>query len=381
MIYFNNAATSFPKPGEVIERVNRVLRETPAEQSRGAGAAGSASPDSCRKTAASFFNLKDSRQIIFTSGATESLNTLIFGMTEPGCRVVTTVTEHNSVLRPLFQLEDRGDIDLCLVGCDRQGYIDLDSLANELKIATDLVVINHASNVTGAIQDIEKIIDICNRSKTPIILDASQSAGHIPVSDFGYNKIAVAFTGHKGLFGIQGSGGFYISPGIKCRPFKLGGTGSRSESRQQPSEFPVYFEAGTRGLPGICSMDAGMKWITDQNLSKIESSEARLRNLLIDGISGHKKVKLFAADRMSKSTGLLSFAIDGFSPDDISYVLERSFGIITRPGLHCAPLMHKAIGTYPEGTVRISFSVFNSKDEVLQLINAVESIAETVAAV
>ena len=377
MIYLNNAATSFPKPDSIIKKTVRCLSEIPDQQMRGGSARMQYSLESCRRIVSDFFGVTGKGNIIFTSGATQALNTLIFGIIKPGWKVVSTVTEHNSVLRPLFRLEDTGMIELKLIGCDRDGHIDPEELSSEVKNGVSAVVVNHVSNVTGAVQDLEVISGICSGKGIKLIVDASQSCGHIPIENLSEGSYAFAFTGHKGLMGIQGSGGFFLPEDMECRPLTFGGTGSRSDLRGQPEQLPERLEAGTRNLPGAVSMAAGMEWIITERREKIFSHGNKLSSLLCREFSKIEKVRMYGGDGAETFSDLLSFNMDGFSADDLSFILENSYGIITRAGLHCAPLIHNALGTSPGGAVRVSFSYFNTVDEVLELAEAVRTIAES----
>ncbi|MCF7929235.1 MAG: aminotransferase class V-fold PLP-dependent enzyme [Spirochaetales bacterium] len=384
IIYLNNAATSWPKPEAVLRRLEGVLQAPPGLQERGGTAKADASggpytdPDTCRRTLADFFGAAVPDRFIFTSGATESLNTILFGMIPAGSRIVSTVIEHNSVLRPLRLLEKRGLIELVLIGCDREGYVDKEAFAAEVE-GCSMAVVNHISNVTGAIQPLKEFSAAARKAGAVFVVDASQSAGVVPVDITRQGIDVLVFTGHKGLFGIQGSGGFYLSPHLECRPLKVGGTGVYSSLEEQPDEYPIRLEAGTRGLPGIISMEAGIQWIHREGQAVLAGRVDRLRRRALEELGRIPGLQIFAAapgDSDRKAAGLFSFLIKGQSPEETVFILQESFDIRVRAGLHCAPRIHRALGTWPEGTVRVSFSPFNTDSDVDKLVQAVAAAEE-----
>ena len=270
MIYLNNAATSYPKPREVNAAISSYLNEMPFHASRvGFEMQQVNIVDSCRDKLATLFNVENPRQIVFTSGSTESLNLAILGLSFNECHVITTSIEHNSVLRPLKTLEREGVITLSIVACDEAGYVNPQKIAHAIQKNTKLIVVNHSSNVTGTVLDIKTISRIARSHGIVLLVDASQSAGCVPIDVQQWDIDMLAFTGHKSLYGIPGIGGLYIREGIVLNPLKVGGTGVRSDLLYQPEEMPLYYEAGTQNVPGIVSLDAGVAFILRTRIDRI----------------------------------------------------------------------------------------------------------------
>ncbi|MBN1233281.1 MAG: aminotransferase class V-fold PLP-dependent enzyme [Candidatus Coatesbacteria bacterium] len=374
-IYFNNAATSWPKPPEVIEAMKRNLTECPVFGDRQNIASAKDVVKIAREEIASLFEAPDSNRIVFGSNASELLNAIIHGTLKSGDHAISTYAEHNSVIRPLNTASKRNGVELTYVRVDERGYLDIDDFSKAFKDNTRLVVINHGSNVTGALQDIKKISDIAFRHKVPLLLDASQTAGNIKISLKETPVAYLVFTGHKALFGPRGIGGAYIAEGFDFPPFKQGGTGILSEDPFQPERIPVRYETGTRNVPGIVGLTEGVRFVKKIGISKIIEKKHALLSILIDAMKDNKKIILYSPDDLDKSVGTISFAIKNWLIDDIGYVLTNSFNIIIRTGLHCAPMIHEILGTLPIGTARISLSYFNSEEEVERLIKALNQIS------
>ncbi len=379
MIYLNNAATSFPKPESVIEAVNRYNRGLPFHSLR----SGTLTHQTdfvlaLRENLRRLFNADSPDQIILTSGATHSLNLIIRGLLLENDHVVTTWTEHNSVLRLLKTLEHQKLIRLTLVECDEYGRVDPENIRANLSEKTKAVIVNHCSNVTGTVQDLSQIGSLLLSHNAFFIVDGSQSAGSLDIDVKDTFIDALAFTGHKALFGMQGTGGLYISDTIVPDPLIIGGTGVRSDYLFQPPGKPMYYEAGTPNMPGIVSLNAGLSFVLKEGIPVIQAKKKELKDIVLEALLNTKSVKVYGGNQkqdFANNVEVISFNINGFSPEDTGYILENSFGIICRSGLHCAPLIHKSVGSYPEGSIRISFSYFNEKKDAEDLITAVHKIA------
>ena len=374
MIYLNNSATSYPKPQKVIEDINEYLKQIPFHSFRaGFEVLTEDKVYTCRKKIAKLFNIQNPNNIIFTSGATESLNLAIFGLSLDDKHVITTAIEHNSVLRPLKKLEDQGLIELSIISPDTYGIIDPNDIKKNIKQNTKLIVINHCSNVTGAIVDIKRISKIAKKRNIILLVDASQSAGLIPVDSEDLDILV--FTGHKFLYGMPGIGVFYKKDKINIEPLKVGGTGIKSELLYQPKELPIYYEAGTLNTPGVISLSAGISFVLEIGLKKIKSKIDHLFDITMQKLEKIGEVIIYNNTK-NKSNSIISFNLKNIDPADVGYILENSFEIVVRTGLHCAPLIHKFLGSYPNGSVRISFSYFSTECDVNHFIDAVKQICK-----
>ncbi|MGD8782162.1 MAG: aminotransferase class V-fold PLP-dependent enzyme [Ignavibacteria bacterium] len=375
MIYLNNAATSFPKPLQVVEALKSVIETPPFHNARmGFEREAFDVITECRKLLCDLFNGEDYNRIIFTSNATESLNLIINGLDLKGKHVVTTVVEHNSVLRPLKTLEREKAINITIVDCDEFGFIQPKNVINAIKKNTACVIINHCSNVTGTINDLYSIGKVAKMKGIPFVVDASQSAGIIPIDIKKMNIDFLAFTGHKSLYGIQGIGGAYIGEKVRLRPLIIGGTGVRSDYLFQPEELPIYYEAGTPNIPGIFALNEGIKFVLEKGIDNIFAHKIHLIELMRKHLSEKRRIKIYPGIKCNQPTTVFSFNIGGISPDDVGYMLENMFNIIVRSGLHCAPLIHKHIGTSPAGSVRVSPSYFTTEKEISVFSNAIDEI-------
>lgn len=376
MIYLNNAATSFPKPPSVNEAVTTYLATEPFH----AGRVGfERQPEDtlamCRRRLATLFGLDDPSHIVFTSGATESLNLALSGSNLSG-HIVTTAIEHNSVLRPLQRLRREQGIELTIVDCDHNGYVAPEAIKRAMRPETSAIVVNHCSNVTGATLDLEAIGRIARGHRALFVVDASQSAGVTPIDVESQQIDLLAFAGHKSLYGVPGIGGLYVREPLSLRPLKVGGTGIRSDLPDQPREMPLYYEAGTANMLGIAALNAGVGFVLQEGLPAISERKAQHIEQLLAGLSRVPEVVIHAPQVASTGAGVLSFNINGMSPEEVGYVLEHSFGIVVRAGLHCAPLIHKALGSYPAGSVRVSPSYFTTPEEIDRLIEAIEALVQ-----
>jgi cysteine desulfurase/selenocysteine lyase len=372
-IYLNNAATGYPKPTEVVTAVNSYLHSVPPNPTPGGLMLRSDDPIMiCREKLADFFNIANPDNIIFTSGATESINLVVRGLDQDKGHIITTITEHNSVLRPLKRLERRGKLLLSIVDCDPDGRVSPEKIESQIQPNTRAIIINHCSHVTGQVQNIRALAEIAGKNDIWLIVDAAQSAGLLPidVADMGIDILI--FSGHKYLYGLPGTGGLYISENIYLRPLKTGGTGIRGESLYQPNGRPALYESGTHNYPGIISLSAGLDFIFKEGIDNIHKTITGHISRIRKAIDGMPKLKIHG--NPASNSSILSLSVKRLTPSNIGHILENSYGIISGNGLHCAPLIHRALGSYPEGTVRISPSCFTTEHEIDQLINALEKI-------
>lgn len=382
MIYLNNAATGYPKPFQVIKAVNNCIRKLPAGQFRnnsGGQLQNISIENKCRNNLARLFNIKEPERIFFTSGATESLNLVINGLECENQSVITTVTEHNSMLRPLFsRFAPKGiknSKNITIINCDEKGKISVSDIEKNIKPDTFALFLNHCSNVTGTIQPLEKIGKLTKEKGILFIVDASQSAGHIKIDAEKSNIDILIFTGHKGLMGISGTGGFYAKKGIPLHPVKTGGTGKDSEISELPEDYQEY-EAGTLNISGITALNCGVESILRTGIDKIANKESNLTNMLLYGLKKADKIKIYAREETTRAP-VVSFNIEGLKTADVGYILAAQ-DIIVRTGLMCAPLMHRALGTFPEGAVRASMSYFTTEKEIVKFIQLISEINNSI---
>ena len=379
MIYFDQAATSFPKPKVVLEAMTDYFNNAGGNVGRSAhrqALAASETVYDTRDLLARLFNIKDSGRIVFTKNVTESLNVAINGFWEKGCRVLTTSAEHNSVMRPLRYLEQQGWLELSIIPADSGGIPDLSGLEDLLKQNSyRLAVINHASNVTGALAPVELATALCHKYGCKVLVDAAQTAGAYPIDVASSGIDLLAFTGHKSLLGPQGTGGLYVDKEISLLPLIRGGTGSNSENEVQPDFFPDLLEAGTLNIIGLAGLGAGVKYILDTGIGEIREAEMKLTEIFLRGLAANTKVEVYGAAALDKRVAVVSFNIAGRSPSEVAYLLDRDYNIACRSGLHCAPSAHKTLGTLPRGTVRFSFGFLNNEQEVEQGIEAINQLS------
>jgi cysteine desulfurase/selenocysteine lyase len=374
MIYLNNAATSFPKPPNVIKAIEEFLKHPYLSHGRsGIEREVIDVAISARKNLSEIFNA-DYKRIFFTSGSTESLNLAIFGLDLNGKHVIATQSEHNSVIRPLKTLEREGKIELSFAQCDKYGIVEFESIEREFRENTALVVINHCSNVTGAVQDIKSIAELAHKKNAIILVDASQSAGNIEIRCSYWDIDLLAFTGHKCLYGLQGIGGIYISEKCKIKPLKYGGTGSRSNYLYQPEELPYFYEAGTQNMVGILSLLEGTNFILETGMENIKAKKTKLVKKILDEFAAIPKIKIYNPENNFCYSNVC-FNIGEMVPEEVNYILDSSYDIVVRSGIHCAPLLMEPLGVSPWGTVRVSPSYFTTEGEIDVFINAVKEIA------
>ena len=379
--YLDNAATSWPKPEPVYLAVDHYQRKVGAPNGRSGYQQALESNrivERARAGVAQLIGVDDPRQVIFTASGTDSLNMAIGGILSPGDHVVTTVCDHNSVLRPLRHLQETAGISVSYLPCNGQGIISPDDLRQALRAETRLVAIVHGSNVTGAIQPVEDMGKIVRQHGALLLVDAAQTVGHQPI-DVGRMKIdLLAAPGHKGLLGPLGTGILAIRPGVEkqMRPFRMGGTGSQSEQDRQPDELPDKYEPGNHNLPGLAGLAAATKFLDSRSVDTIHRHHTALTTRLVDGLSEIPELTIHGPDMAQERTSVVSISIAECHPQDLAAILEASYGIQTRAGLHCAPKMHEALGTTSRGgTLRLSPGWATTHGEIDRTIEAVAKIA------
>ena len=378
-IYLDNGATSYPKPACVAESINNYIVNVGATINRSvyakAATAGMVTM-SLRERACRLFNFNDPKHVIITAGNTASLNLIIKGYLKKGDHVIVSALEHNSVMRPLVQLQNEGLITFDRFPSAKDGLIEMDKVESCFKPNTKLVIVCHASNVSGTVQDINAIGAICEKKGVPFVVDAAQSAGHINV-DFKAAKLsAMTVPGHKGLLGPQGIGLALLAPDFakQLNPFIVGGTGSASDSEEQPEYMPDRFESGTSNMPGIYGLEASLGFIEETGIDALRKHEIELTKRFIEGLKKVKGIRIVGPEDLDKHVGVVS--IDCLEQDnaEVAYVLETKYGILTRCGLHCAPNAHKTLGTFPQGVIRFSLSWFNKEEDIDAAVKAVSEI-------
>lgn len=376
MIYLDNAATTLKKPQEVIDAVVSALQSL-GNSSRGTHAAGISASDmiySARKKIAAFFGCERPDHVIFTANVTESLNIVINGLFSKGDHIISTDLEHNSVLRPLYRLQNEQDVSVDFVPADVNGVLDYEAFNRLVKPETKAVICSHASNLTGNVTDIEYISAFSKKHNLLFILDTAQTAGtrRINMQESGIDILC--FTGHKGLLGPQGTGGICIRNNIEIRPFKVGGTGVQSYSKTQPSEYPVRLEAGTLNGHGIAGLSAAIDYLNGIGVDSVEQKEKELTYRFYRALVNEKNIRIYG-DFSREHAGIVTLNIAGYDSGDVSFILSEKYGIATRPGAHCAPRLHQSMHTEDTGAVRFSFSWFTTDEEVDAAITAVKEIA------
>ena len=379
-IYLDNAATSFPKPESVYKAVSDTLRKYGSSPGRG-GHKMSLQTEriifDVRERIASFFNIPNSSNVIFTFNVTMGINLALKGFLKAGDHVLTSSMEHNAVMRPLKRLENPplGGISKTVVQCSKEGFLNSKDIEREIKPNTKLIIITHASNVVGTILPIREVGEIAKKKGIAFLVDAAQSAGLLPIDVQRDNIDMLGCTGHKSLFGPQGTGFLYIKDGLDIKPLIEGGTGSNSESDEMPDFFPDKFQAGTLNTPGIAGLGAGIEFIQNEGLKNIRAKELHLTTEIMNGLKNIKGVKLYGSLNPLDRVAVVSFNIEGKDPADVGNILNEKYDIMSRVGLHCAPNAHRTIGTFPEGTVRVSVGYFNTEGDIDKLIKAVKDIA------
>ncbi|PLY04450.1 MAG: cysteine desulfurase [Desulfuromonas sp.] len=376
-IYLDNAATSYPRPETVYQAVDRTLREFGASPGRGGYRMALESSRliyEVREQLAALFAIPDAARLVFTSSCTEALNLALFGLLAPGDRVVTSGMEHNAVARPLQALAHRG-VEVVKVTPDSEGRVSADDLRAACTDGTRLLMMIHASNVTGAIQPLDVIGPWCREQGILVAIDAAQSAGllEIDVEKLGIDLLAVA--GHKGLFGPPGTGALYVREGLTLQPLIYGGTGSGSESLEPPQQMPERFESGTLNTPGIAGLGAGLAYLQEQGLEQVAARKRAQVAQLLDGLTQIQRVKLYGPRDPQRHAGAISFMLDGQDPSETGFLLDQEFDIACRVGLHCAPEAHRGIGTFPTGTVRVSPGFATTPTDIERFLDAIYDLA------
>lgn len=377
-IYLDNAATTFPKPERVYQEMDSCLRNYGANPGRSghklALDAGRAIYKT-RELVCQLFNIENPMQVIFTSNATDSLNLALKGVLRSGDHVITTSMEHNSMVRPITALEEIG-VENTIVQCDEQGVLDPQKIKTAIKTNTKLIAMTHASNVTGTLIPIQEVGLIAKEQGIYFLVDGAQTAGVYDIDVQKMNIDLFAAPGHKGLLGPQGTGILYIREGIELRHMKEGGTGSKSEQLQQPEIIPDRYESGTPNTPGIVGLGAGIDFILKTGIDKIREHEEGLLKVMLDEFGNIDKLRIYGPVDPKRQTAVVSINIGDEDSSEVSYVLDKVYDIAVRSGLHCAPLAHKTIGTFEQGTIRFSMGYFNTHEEIMKVVTALKQICD-----
>jgi cysteine desulfurase family protein len=376
-IYLDHAATSFPKPAIVCRRMNQMMTRIGANPGRSeykSARKASHIVNETREGIAKLFSIPDAQRVIFTGNATEAINLGLKGILSPGDHAVTSSVEHNSVIRPLKSLEKAG-IHYSQVPCSLRGHLDHRLLQKYLKPKTKLIILTHASNVTGAIFPIEEIGTLARSKGIYFMVDAAQTAGLLPIDVQRMKIDLLACPGHKSLYGPQGTGFLYIAEGINLQPLKEGGTGIESESDEQPEILPQRLESGTLNTPGIAGLGAGISFILQQKIEKIWKKELGLTLHLIRGLKKIKGILLYGPQNTGERVPLVSFNMESMDPAEVGFLLDDLYDIQVRTGLHCAPHAHRTMETFPAGTIRVSLGFFNTLEDIRALLQALREIS------
>ncbi len=376
MIYLDNAATTFPKPKQVYDAVLDCMENYGANPGRAghklAMRAGREIYD-CRENIAKLLNISNPMNIVFTHNATDSLNLAIKGVVKSGDHIITTSIEHNSVIRPIKALEEKG-IENTIVKCDEYGQLNTEDIKKAIKPNTKLIVTTHASNVCGTLVDIEAVGNIAKENNILYLVDASQTLGVYDVDVQKINVDMVAAPGHKCLLGPQGTGILYIREGLALDILKEGGTGSNSEELFQPNMMPDRYESGTHNTPGIAGLNAGVNFVIETGIDKIRKHEEELCSYMLERLSEVPNIKIYGPLDSKKRAAVISVNIGNIDSGEVTFMLDDVYGIATRSGIHCSPLAHETLGTLIQGTIRFSFGYFNTKEEVDKSIEALKEI-------
>lgn len=377
MIYFDNAATSWPKPAAVCAALSEYFGDAGGNAGRSGhrmSVAAARIVESAREALAELFHANDPSRIVFTQNGTHALNLALYGLLRPGDHVVTTSLEHNSVMRPLRHLETLG-VELTVVACNPDGILDVNSVRRALRPTTRLLVTTHASNVVGTLTGVETLAALARDRQILHLVDASQTAGAVPIDVQETGLDLMAFSGHKGLLGPTGTGGLYIREGVVLAPLMRGGTGSDSAQEIQPEFFPDVHESGTVNVAGIAGLAAGVRFLLEIGIEAVQAHEQKLVAQFLGGASKIPGIVVYGPRDPALRCGVVSFNVDGAMPSEVGLILDQSFEIMARSGLHCAPSAHRSLGTFPTGTVRFGFGWFNTPDEVETGLQALREIA------
>ncbi len=382
MIYLDHAATSWPKPAQVTQAMADYLECAGGNPGRSGHrlsiAAGRLVYDA-REAIADLFHAPDPLRVIFTLNATHALNLVLRGLVRPGDRVVTTAMEHNAVMRPLRALENSG-VEIVVVPCDGEGSLDLGAMQRALQVQARLVVLTHASNVTGTMMPVTEVVSLAHRAGALVLLDAAQTGGVLPLDMQALGVDLLAFTGHKGLQGPPGTGGLILNDpvdAVMIEPLMRGGTGSNSELEAQPEFLPDKFESGTPNGVGIAGLGAGVRCVLEVGVDSIRAHENELTRLLLEGLSAIPGITVYGPREINKRVAVVSFTVAGKRVSEISLRLDEEFGVLCRVGLHCAPAAHRTIGTFPEGTIRFAPGMRSTLNDIRAALDAVRQVVGT----
>ncbi len=379
LIYLDNSATSFPKPEEVYKYMDEFYRTHGVNPGRSGFDAAIETEEivhATREMLCKLFNGDDANRLTFSYNASDSLNMILQGMAEKGDHVVTTMLEHNSVLRPLHHLQEWKIIETTHVPFDENGYVHPDDIKKAIRKNTKMVVVNHSSNVIGTIQPLKEIGKICKEMGVYFIVDASQSAGAIPIDVVDMGIDALVFTGHKCLMGSTGIGGSYVTNDLPVKGTRFGGTGVRSAQKTHLSEYPYRLECGTLNIVGVAGLNAGVKWVHEQGMANLHKEEYRLYDKLRNAVKNIENVTVYCGNNTKNQNPVLSINVNGFESGDVGTMLDVDYNIATRTGLHCAPLVHTGLGTDKiHGSVRLSIGPLNTEAHIDKAIEAIEDIA------
>jgi cysteine desulfurase/selenocysteine lyase len=379
-IYFDNAATSWPKPPGVVEAMVRFIEEVGANPGRSGhrmAVESSRVVYATREAAAELFNAPDPLRVVFGANVTEALNLALRGCLHPGDHVVTSSMEHNSVMRPIRALEKAG-VQVTVVRCSPEGFLDPAEVEAAIQLDTTMIALNHASNVVGTLLPVAEVARIARDHDLLLLVDAAQTAGAYPIDIQADGLDLLAFTGHKSLYGPMGTGGLVISERVdlaRLEPLKRGGTGSRSEREEQPDFLPDMYESGTPNAVGLAGLGVGLCWVLERGIKTIRAHEMELTQVLIEGLRAIPGVTVYGGLDATRQTATVSFNIGGMQPSEVGLRLDEEYGIMCRVGLHCAPAAHKTLGTFPVGTVRFGLGAFNTAEEVETALEAVTELA------
>jgi len=380
MIYFDNAATSWPKPPGVADAMTRYLNEIGANPGRAGhrlAVEAARVVYGAREAVAALFNAPDPLRVVFGANVTEAINLALRGYVRPGDHVITSSMEHNSVMRPLRALECEG-VQVTMVQCSPEGLLDPADVERSIRPNTVMIALNHASNVVGTLLPVAEVGRIARRRNVLLLVDAAQTAGAYPIDVQADAIDLLAFTGHKSLYGPMGTGGLVIGARVdveRLEPIKRGGTGSRSEREEQPEFLPDKCESGTPNAVGLAGLGAGLRWVSERGVADIRAHEMALTQQLIDGLRAIPGVTVLGGLDANRQTATVSFYIGGMEPSEVGLRLDDEYAILCRVGLHCAPAAHKSLGTFPTGTVRFGLGAFNTSQEVETVLKAVRQLA------
>ncbi|MCL6459491.1 MAG: aminotransferase class V-fold PLP-dependent enzyme [Gorillibacterium sp.] len=375
--YFDHAASSWPKPPQVTEAMVKWLESNGANPGRGSHQSAMEAARTiyrCRVSLAELFGIANPNDISFTANATEALNIAIKGFLHQGDHVISTGLEHNSVRRPLEWMRQEKQVSITYVPADKQGRIQLDQVEKAFHANTKLLVCSHASNLLGSILPVEKLAEMCKARGVRLLVDAAQTAGAYPIDVRSMGIDMLAFPGHKGLLGPQGTGGLYLHPEVEVEPLFHGGTGSRSEETSQPKTRPDRYEAGTRNTVGIVGLDQGIRYIMQETVAVIREKESRMIRILMEGLQDLNGVSCLGPPVGEERTSIVAFTVEAKDPAEVAHQLDRNYNIAVRAGYHCTPLGHQTAGTLGTGAIRASIGYFTTIDEIEYLLHAMREI-------